>query len=50
MYRRAQILLISIAVGMGALAVVTSLIFGHSLVDPAPGSGPTGPGRGWSSW
>jgi hypothetical protein len=41
MYRRAQILLISIAVGMGALAVVTSLIFGHSLVDPDGFIGPS---------
>jgi hypothetical protein len=40
-YRRAQILMVSIAVGMGALAVVTAVTFGHPLVDPDGFIGPS---------
>jgi hypothetical protein len=41
MYRRAQILLISIAASMGVLAVLTSVVFGHPLVDPDGFIGPS---------
>jgi hypothetical protein len=40
-YRRAQLLLVSIAVAMGILAVLTALIFGHPLVDPDGFLGPS---------
>ncbi len=40
MFRRAQLLLVSIAVAMGVLAVLTALIFGHPLVDPDGFLGP----------
>ena len=41
MFRRAHVLMISIAVGMGLLAIVTSVIFGHPLVDPDGFIGPS---------
>jgi hypothetical protein len=40
-FRRAHILMISIAVGMAILAVAVSLIFGHPLVDPDGFIGPS---------
>jgi hypothetical protein len=40
-YRRAQVLLISIAVSMGTLAVLTAVVFGHPLVDPDGFIGPS---------
>jgi len=40
-FRRAHILMISIAVGMGLLAVSASLIWGHPLVDPDGFIGPS---------
>jgi len=40
-YRRAQILMVSIAVGMGLLAVLGSVIFDASLVDPDGFIGPS---------
>ncbi len=41
MFRRAHVLMISIAVGMGLLAIATSVIFGHPLVDPDGFIGPS---------
>jgi hypothetical protein len=40
-FRRAHILMISIAVGMGLTAVTMSLAFGHKLVDPDGFIGPS---------
>jgi hypothetical protein len=40
-YRRAQILMVSIAVGMGLLAIVAAVVFGHPLVDPDGFMGPS---------
>lgn len=41
MYRRAHVLLISIAVSMGVLAILASIVFGHPLVDPDGFLGPS---------
>ncbi|MGA8249036.1 MAG: phosphatase PAP2 family protein [Nocardioides sp.] len=41
MFRRAQLLLVSIAIGMGVLAVLTAVTFGHPLVDPDGFLGPS---------
>jgi PAP2 superfamily len=40
-YRRAQILMVSIAVSMGLLAILAAVIFGHPLVDPDGFIGPS---------
>ncbi len=40
-FRRAHLLMISIAVGMGLLAISTSIVFGHPLVDPDGFIGPS---------
>jgi PAP2 superfamily len=40
-YRRAQILMASIAVTMGVLAILTAVVFGHPLVDPDGFIGPS---------
>jgi PAP2 superfamily len=40
-YRRAQILMVGIAVGMGLLAILASVLFGHPLVDPDGFIGPS---------
>jgi PAP2 superfamily protein len=40
-YRRAQILMVSIAVGMGLLAILAAVVFGHPLVDPDGFIGPS---------
>lgn len=41
MFRRAHVLMISIAVAMGLLAVTASIAFGHPLVDPDGFLGPS---------
>jgi hypothetical protein len=41
MFRRAHVLMISIAVSMGALAILAAVIFGHPLVDPDGFLGPS---------
>jgi hypothetical protein len=40
-FRRAQLLMISIAVGMGVLAVLTAIVFSKTLIDPDGFIGPS---------